>query len=199
MIAGIVTDVLMTAAGLIAFAVAVNLRRRPREPAELEPNCVLTRYPVDFWTGRRTIFHFRETWGGLPVHLAAHGYDARTVRLPWSGAEARRAFARRRLESPRHLVLDWATAEELEVVLRERPPLSLTVIDPVHESAVDRFCFALHRLSLRATGPTLRPRKAVAGDPRARLLEAIRRLAEDDWAETTAGGTEFPLEGTPAT
>jgi hypothetical protein len=54
-------------------------------PKELRPNCLLTRYPICFMHGLKSIFHFRDYWHGIPEFLAAHGYDARELHASWRG------------------------------------------------------------------------------------------------------------------
>lgn len=191
---------------LALIAVGSNgLRRRLiRPPVRLKPNCLLTKHPVEFWTGVRTPFYFMHFWNGLPVFLAAHGYDVRLVRFPWRDSMARRITAERcLLQGRRHVVVDKATADEFADLFKLFPPNSLTVLDRRGPAAAgaDRFCFELHRGCLRMMGwQGSFPEAASLGlgpkggrDVKAELLTRIRLAAENDWADP-----DFPLES-PAT
>jgi hypothetical protein len=70
----------------IGFAVLTNLYREYRQyKFELKSNCLLTRKPVVFIKGLRSIFYFRKYWNSYPEILAEHGYKVFTLHLPWQG------------------------------------------------------------------------------------------------------------------
>lgn len=194
-------------AALAMIAVGSNgLRRRHlRAPATLEPNCLLTKEPVEFWTGPRSPFYFRHYWNGLPLFLHAHGYDVRPVSFPWRNPERRRGLAEARLlgaRGRRHVVVDEACADEFADLFELLPPASVTILRrrEAAESRADRFAFDLHRWTLRLTGwkGPLAEAGALGLGPRGGedvkrdLLNGLRRRAERDWADP-----DFPLESPP--
>lgn len=186
------------------IALATNLRRRhPPGPDHLIPNCLLTRVPVLFLTGRKSPFYFMEYWNSLPIFLESHGYQVEILQLPWSQRRERRRQAEALIrQRGHHLIVDEATAEEFADLFRDSPPRTL-FIPEVHGRArgLQGLAFLLHRCWLTAADPRLPvPRAASLGlDPeRTRqlqllLLEVLRRRAEADWT-TDAGNEEFSLE-----
>ena len=58
---------------------------------ELVPNCLLTRYPVCFVHGRKSIFNAFGYWKGMPEYLRAHGYKVFELAVPWRAGTAKRA------------------------------------------------------------------------------------------------------------
>lgn len=177
---------------LLAFAVVVNLRRRnPEEPTDLIPNCLMTRAPIVFVTGPRSVFYFASYWNDLPVYLAAHGYDVRVMRLPWRHRPSRRQWVENLLTKQRvHLVLDVVTAEEMADLLRSHPPLSLTVPEADGRTGIaDGLCFALHKGFMKWAEPSLpSPRAGSLGLGRSNsvkgvLLHEIREQAEKEWTD----------------
>ena len=47
---------------------------RSRSPFdfELEPNCLLTRYPLLFLSGKRSLLYFQDYWNNIPKFLSSH-------------------------------------------------------------------------------------------------------------------------------
>lgn len=109
---------------IVALAVLVNQRRaRDTWDFELKPNCLLTRWPILFITGRRSLFYFSKYWNHYPSFLAEHGYEVFTLHLPWNKKEQRLKrmadFFKMRSEEGRrfHLVMDSETMDELRKLL----------------------------------------------------------------------------------
>ncbi|UOF02354.1 hypothetical protein [Bdellovibrio reynosensis] len=112
---------------ILGLAVFANRARARKDiPFELTPNCLLTRWPILFVTGPRSIFYFSKFWNLHPVFLTEHGYEVFTVHLPWKNADQRRQrfeeFLSQQENHKRHfhLVVDSPTFTELESVLRGR-------------------------------------------------------------------------------
>lgn len=112
---------------ILGLAVFANRARARKDiPFELTPNCLLTRWPILFVTGPRSIFYFSKYWNLHPVFLTEHGYEVFTVHLPWKNADHRRQrfeeFLSQQENHKRHfhLVVDSPTLSELESVLRSR-------------------------------------------------------------------------------
>lgn len=125
-----------------SFAILTNLYREHRHYRfELKPNCLLTRNPVVFLTGPRSIFYFRKYWNAYPEVLAEHGYEVFTLHLPWQGPARLRKMndflrIQANLNKKYHLVCDDFTATELHPLLSASPAVaSLTVPPPPQETS----------------------------------------------------------------
>lgn len=120
---------------VFTFAVLSNLYREHRHyKITLKPNCLLTRHPVVFVTGLRSLFYFRKYWNAYPEILAEHGYEVFTLHLPWRGPERRQKMReflnqQRELGQKYHFVCDEFTASEFKESFATTPALkSLTLI-----------------------------------------------------------------------
>lgn len=132
-------DVIVFSLSLLVFilglAIFSNRARAHQEiPFELKPNCLLTRWPLLFVTGPRSLFYFSKYWNIYTVFLAEHGYEVFTLHLPWKNAEQRKERFRQFLEQQEktqrrfHLVLDAPTMEEFSDLLASRRSLSVISI-----------------------------------------------------------------------
>lgn len=88
---------------------------------DLKSNCLLTRWPVVFVTGPRSLFYFRRYWNLYPIYLAEHGYEVFTVHLPWLSFSKRRkkmqAFLKLHQNKKYHFVMDSISAHEMHDLL----------------------------------------------------------------------------------
>lgn len=87
---------------------------------ELRPNCLLTRSPIVFVTGRRSLLYFLNYWNEIPGFLREHGYEVRVCSLPWRGSANRFQTLSRFLDSatrPVHLIADSTSRAEVEKLL----------------------------------------------------------------------------------
>jgi hypothetical protein len=118
----------------IALAIFANkLRRTHTLHFDLKPNCLLTRWPVVFVTGPRSLFYFSNYWNLYPVFLAEHGYEVFKVHLPWHNLAARharfKAVLARSQNKKFHFIMDAGTAIEMRDILADHPcAKSVTVI-----------------------------------------------------------------------
>lgn len=126
---------------MIALALFANRVRAAQDPHfELKPNCLLTRYPLLFVTGHRSLFYFSKYWNIYTSYLAEHGYEVFTLHLPWANPKQRlqrlQEFVAQQREDKTqfHLFMDSNTLHEFEAYLKEEAPeivLSITEIkDP---------------------------------------------------------------------
>lgn len=105
----------------------VNFLRSPDRPiSELTPNCLLTRYPLVFVPGQRSLFYFLKYWNEIPHFLASHGYEVFSLHLAWRKSPQRMDQLQRFLEeksrSPKekiHLFVDQSSAGEVANLLRK--------------------------------------------------------------------------------
>lgn len=87
---------------------------------ELRPNCLLTRSPIVFVTGRRSLLYFLNYWNEIPGFLREHGYEVRVCSLPWRDSANRFQTLSRFLDSanrPVHLIADSTSRAEVEKLL----------------------------------------------------------------------------------
>src|SRR5690606_20711209 len=77
-------------AAILALVLWNLVREKQLWQGTLIPNCLLTRFPIVFIPGPRSIFFFRKYYFKLPSFLAEHGYEVFELHLPW---KTQRAFA----------------------------------------------------------------------------------------------------------
>jgi hypothetical protein len=83
----------MSAIGLISGVIRHNKKRSDKVcRAELEANCLMTKWPIVFVGGRKSLFYFQSYWNSIPQFLTDHGYEVYLMDLPWR-AEAKRKKA----------------------------------------------------------------------------------------------------------
>ncbi|WP_413561079.1 hypothetical protein [Bdellovibrio sp. HCB209] len=122
---------------LVTLAILTNRARAKKHyDQELQPNCLLTRWPLLFVTGQRSFFYFSNYWNIYPSYLAEHGYEVFHLRLPWSNPGLRKTrlteFLKSQDEAKRkfHMIVDSATLLEVDSVLRElRPDCVMSVTE----------------------------------------------------------------------
>ncbi len=99
---------------------------------ELKPNCLLTRYPIVFLSGRKSLFRLFDYWNEIPLYLREHGYDVWELEAP-PGKDRTEAILRALEDLPAdkcHLIGDSSSGEELEALARVSHPkiASLTCV-----------------------------------------------------------------------
>lgn len=108
---------LLSTSVFLAIHVSVDYLRSLRlRKIELAPNCLLTRHPIVFVTGRRSIFYFLNYWNQVPAFLAEHGYEVEVVALPWRNSVRRLDALKATLvarKRPCHLIGDSSIEHEL--------------------------------------------------------------------------------------
>jgi len=187
---------------LLALALTTNLYRQLRRTSfELKPNCLLTRHPVVFITGPRSLFYFRQYWNAYPEILAEHGYEVFLLHLPWQGPRRKskmQEFLNTRPAEVRgfHFICDSVTAQEMMSLLEHSSlALSVTVlrqppeaVPPLASSVL--VCFL--RLSYRLHGlrhsslslPTAEDLGIDSPSSRLWLLQRMQVLGEQDFLES---------------
>ena len=114
--------------------------RRLLARMELEHNVLLSRWPIAFVSGRRSVFWRTEYWSFAPRYLAEHGFDTFALDLPWAHEERRWSALREavdRLPSPCHFLFDASSAELANILARGRHPnvASVTIARAATRSA----------------------------------------------------------------
>lgn len=103
----------------------------------LRPNCLLTRRPLKFITGPRSLFFYKKPWGDIPEILYEHGYKVELISLPFRSSELRKEvlqLQKRRLDHS-HVFIEMTTFLELGATNFPHSDSTLTVVSnsPVHQ------------------------------------------------------------------
>lgn len=110
---------------IFAFLVQNWRRSQVSEVKELIPNCLLTRAPLVFIPGKRSLFYFLAYWNEIPHWLASHGYEVFLMPLPWSNDKKRmqafRKFLAMKSQNKEffHLFLDQSSLAMVKTLLSQ--------------------------------------------------------------------------------
>jgi hypothetical protein len=75
---------LLIGAGVSFYLIRDNLTRSRRKMEfALKPNCLLSKNPLLFVGGKKSIFYCLQYWGMIPSYLTQHGYEVHELDLPW--------------------------------------------------------------------------------------------------------------------
>lgn len=127
----------------------------------LRPNCLLTKYPLVFLTGIRSLFFYEKLGGPLQDFIAAHGYAVLSPALPFRSKNLRKAYLQhwfKQQESKQfHFILSEKTFDEFRDILKDYPASSFTVTSRdlgryELNSPKEPFSYKLHKLFCRAFG-----------------------------------------------
>ncbi|GIL17777.1 MAG: hypothetical protein BroJett040_15280 [Oligoflexia bacterium] len=116
-------------------------RSRPLKQVELRPNCLLTKAPLLFVSGKKSLFYFLSYWNHLPQILAEHGYEVYHLNLPWKNSTLRQEkldfFLRTQAQSF-HLFIDPSTETELKNLISQRhyPTIQSITLVTDHQSTL---------------------------------------------------------------
>jgi hypothetical protein len=108
----------------IAFQIFERrLRAKRFQMLELKPNCLLTRYPIVFLSGPRTVFRLFDHWNSVPLYLREHGYEVYVIEPSGSKRTERTASVLSAIESLGrcHLIADGSLEQDLEDIASLRP------------------------------------------------------------------------------
>lgn len=149
------------------------------ENLALRPNCLLTKYPLVFLTGPRSLFHYEKLGGDLQDFIAAHGYQVLSPVLPFRSRPLRRLqlghWLRHQTGRRFHFILGENSLREFGDILAQYPESSHTVIprDLVpwgrQKAAREPLRYRLHRLFCSVMG--------IPADPFAQTLAADQSRA----------------------
>tara|TARA_B100000749_G_scaffold280898_1_gene280898 strand:+ start:96508 stop:97191 length:684 start_codon:yes stop_codon:yes gene_type:complete len=96
-----------------------HCRRKDIETIDLEPNCLLTKHPIVFVPGKKSLFFYGDYWGFIPFYLREHGYEVYELKLSWRQNDRRQQEIKQQLteivgrRGPVHLVADATSKEEI--------------------------------------------------------------------------------------
>jgi len=160
----------------------------------LRPNCLLTRYPLVFITGFRSLFYYKRLCPELQDFLIAHGYRVLSPAMPFRNVTHRQRdlldWLRSQPEAQFHFVLTEETAAELASVIKEFPASTSTLIPgkfrylfqnhsqriPLRYQIHSAYC----RLQSLPTAPYLELNPEASEEFFQRFLDHCIELAEND-------------------
>ncbi len=159
-------SILFFAFGLSAFVLGFSalfqIAQRQARSARfhaliLKPNVLLTRYPIAFLGGPRSVFRFFDHWNDVPRFLREHGYEVYLIEPSGRSDEERRDSVCAALESMKtqcHLVADGSLELEMKTLanLRLSKVATFTVVISSHRE----------RYPALATEPTIGDLKPLA-------------------------------------
>ena len=129
----------------------------------LRPNCLMTRTPLVFITGSRSLLYFFNYWNMIPGFLREHGYEVRVWNLPWRDGDAQFQILQMLLLSSRtsvHLLGDSSSVGMLKRIQLTNPDRISSITTPDELSLPEskactwadfilRFAFGAHVFLLR--------------------------------------------------
>lgn len=122
--------------GTIATCLLLQLkqrawRKRRFRHLELRPNCLLTRYPIVFINGHRSLFRLFSHWNDIPLYLREHGYDVLVID-PAAGSKRADSLlaAIETFETGCHVIGDVSVENDLRILAENKNPkaISLTLV-----------------------------------------------------------------------
>ena len=154
------TVFLISAATLALSLVFQVVERRMRAQRfgslELKPNCLLTRYPIVFLSGPRTVFRLFDHWNSVPLYLREHGYEVYVIEPSGKTRPERTASVLSAIESLGrcHLIADGSLEQDLEEIASLRP-LGVASSTVVKTPDRNRYATRASGLSPRDLRPSL--------------------------------------------
>lgn len=119
-----------------------NTKRARSTTVELTPNCLLTRYPLLFLSGKNSLFYHGNYWNSLPDHLAQHGYEVFNCELKPRNRKKRTDEIRQIFESldkqnnKLHVFIDSTSIQEMKTILANSLFHSIASITYVHDNSL---------------------------------------------------------------
>jgi hypothetical protein len=114
----------LCAFALIAGAVVIQnslqkARRVALKRLTLKPNCLLTRHPIAFLSGEKSLFHLHDHWNAIPGFLKEHGYDVMVIEPPSRGDRPKAVIkALDAHDGKLHLIADLSQEPDLREIAR---------------------------------------------------------------------------------
>ena len=98
-------------------------RARRFQCLEIKQNCLLTRYPIVFLSGPRTVFRLFDHWNSVPIYLREHGYEVYVIEPQGKKRAERTSSVLSAIESLGrcHLIADGSLEADLEEIASLRP------------------------------------------------------------------------------
>jgi hypothetical protein len=103
-----------------------SIRLLKKYSFSLLPNCLLTRHPIVFVSGKQSLFYHGRYWNFIPSYLQEHGYEILALDMPWRDSKKRileiSNFADALIHegTPAHWICDASSADELQSTAQEK-------------------------------------------------------------------------------
>jgi hypothetical protein len=129
----------------------------------LRPNCLMTKYPIVFISGIRSLFFYEKLGKFLQDFIAAHGYVVLSPALPFRSAELRQFYLsnwlKQRPGQSFHFILGEQTYSEFNNLLADQTQSSFTLIprDLKFEVKDEPLNYRLHRIFCTLFGSQAEP------------------------------------------
>lgn len=160
------------------------------ENLALRPNCLLTRYPLVFITGPRSLFYHEKLGGFLQDFTAAHGYVVRSPAMPFRSPILRQLHLRNWLkqqpEGCFHFILSENTYNEFREFWLSFESSTFTLVPRDLPQTLPRepWSYRLHRFFCAIMGTSADPYEQTLPDNSPefydRFLDHCIELAEND-------------------
>ena len=156
----------------------------------LRPNCLMTKHPLVFLTGTRSLFFYEKLGPDLQDFIAAHGYVVLSPVLPFRSPELRRqtfltwlAWQKEQKITGFHFILSEATQKEFNEIFRGYPNCTFTLTQ-FKSTLTEPLSYKLHRLFCAAVGALSDPYCETLPDKSTafydRFLDRCVELAENE-------------------
>ena len=166
----------------------------------LRPNCLLTKYPLVFINGPRSLFYYEKLGGNLQDFLEAHGYKVQCPTLSFRSVTNRKQeltnWFKQNPNSHYHLILAQQTKTEFDDIFKSMNGLTFTFSDEYsNENAYEKnkhfvtaqipLQYRLHQLFCKLNASQALPYSAVfpikTKPVYDRFLDRCVELAENDF------------------
>lgn len=147
----------------------------------------MTKHPLVFLTGIRSLFFYEKLGADLQRFIAAHGYVVKSPVLPFRSSELRRKALRTWLADQSsqhfHFVLSVATQNEFAEIFRSYPNCTFT-LSICNSTLQEPLIYKFHRLFCCVSGISADPFNETFPDKSAafydRFLDRCVELAENE-------------------
>ena len=154
----------------------------------LRPNCLMTKHPLVFLTGIRSLFFYEKLGADLQDFIAAHGYVVKSPVLPFRSPHLRKQALLAWLDFEQnerqfHFVLSEATQKEFAEIFKAYPNCTFTLTS-FNSTLREPLAYKLHRLFCNSLGFSADPFNATFPDKSSvfydRFLDRCVELAENE-------------------
>lgn len=153
----------------------------------LRPNCLMTKHPLVFLTGIRSLFFYEKLGADLQDFIAAHGYVVKSPVLPFRSPalrqKAMRAWLTEQNEQHFHFVLSEATQKEFVDIFKSCSNCTFT-LTRFNSTLTEPLSYKLHRLFCGSLGFSTDPFNDTFPDKSTaffdRFLDRCVELAENE-------------------
>lgn len=147
----------------------------------------MTKHPLVFLTGIRSLFFYEKLGADLQDFIAAHGYVVKSPVLPFRSSELRQktllAWLTEQNEQHFHFVLSEATQKEFREIFKSYPNCTFT-LTRFNTTSKEPLAYKFHRFFCAAVGVSADPYNDTLPDKSTafydRFLDRCVELAENE-------------------